>query len=248
VRGRWISLSTLAIAIAWPGAAAAYRPFDSTDGAVAASGEAEIELGFGWLGQPGARELVAPQLRLNLGFVPRMEAVLEGSSIVPVGPATDAARYRLDDTALSLKAVLREGVLQDRPGPSVATEVGMLLPTYSGERGVGATAALIVSERWAPVTIHVNGEAILRRSGALGAFGGLIVEGPDAWTVRPVGEVFVAGERGAAAEVSGLLGAIWQVSPSLALDMAARQSVRGHVTTREVRMGLTWGFAVWSRP
>jgi hypothetical protein len=38
-----------------------------------------------------------------------------------------------------LKGVLREGSLQDKSGPSIATEFGLLLPGINDEHGTGAT-------------------------------------------------------------------------------------------------------------
>ena len=61
------------------------------------------------------------------------------------------------DAGLFVKAVLREGVLQDHAGPSIAVEVGPLLPsTVAGERGGGGEGVAIVSIRPEPVTVHVN--------------------------------------------------------------------------------------------
>jgi hypothetical protein len=81
--------------------------------------------------------------------------------------------------------------LQDRSGPSVASEVGVLLPSING-----------------------------------------------------VGEVFLANERGARTVASVLAGGIWRVTQELSVDAAVRSAreAAGHVT--EIRLGLTWAFAV----
>lgn len=231
--------------MSWPRAASAYRPFDSTDAAVAARGEVELELGpLGYVVQGPDRVLVAPSLIVNWGFAERWEAVLEGRHLVELGADVGEARLRVEDTALSLKHVLREGTLQERTGASVAIELSALLPTVDGEDGVGAQCTLIVSQRWHDLTVHVNGAAAWTRAHAPGAFGGIILEGQDAWTVRPVAEVFVEGERDLPATISALVGTIWRATDALSFDAAVRRARAGSVSTTEVRVGFTWGFGV----
>jgi hypothetical protein len=235
----------LSVAATWPLAASAYRPFDSTDAAVAARGEMEIELGpLGYLVEGGDEALVAPSFIFNWGFADGWEAVLEGRHLVQLGNAIPGPRHRVEDTAFSLKGVLRDGSLQDRTGPSVATEASALLPTIHGEPGVGAEWAVIVSQRWTDLTVHVNGAAAWTRAHEPGLFGGIILEGHDAWAVRPVAEAFVEGERDAPTTVSGLAGAIWRVREGLSLDAGLRRARGGGMSTTELRAGLTWGFSV----
>ena len=77
------------------------------------------------------------------------------------------------------------------------------------------------------------------------AFFGTIFEGPWDWSVRPVAEVFYEREWGVAETVSGLIGAIWQVSDKLAFDIAFRDArVNGHVVN-ELRAGVTFGLLLW---
>jgi hypothetical protein len=237
-----LALSLLA---AWPLAARAYRPFNSTDAAVAARGEVEIEFGpLGYEIQGPDRALIAPSLILNWGFAERWEAVLEGRHFVQLGADIQEPRTRVEDTAFSLKRVLREGGLQERHGPSVALELSALLPTVHGEPGVGAEGTLIVSQRWPDLTVHLNGAAAWTRAHDPGVFGGVILEGHDAWAVRPVAEVFVEAERDLPTTVSGLLGTIWRASDGLAFDAALRLARAGGANTTELRVGLTWGFGV----
>lgn len=237
-----VSLSLLA---AWPLGARAYRPFNSTDAAVAAKGEVEIEFGpLGYEIQGPDKALIAPSLIVNWGFADRWEAVLEGRHFVRLGRTIQEPRLRVEDTAFSLKGLLREGTLQEKRGPSIATELSALLPTVNGDSGVGAEGALIVSRRWPDLTVHVNGAAAWTRAHAPGVFGGVILEGHDTWAVRPVAEVFLETERDFPTTVSGLLGTIWRVSEGLALDAAVRRARAGGVNTTELRVGLTWGFSV----
>ena len=153
-------------------------------------------------------------------------------------------RLRVDDNALSLKTVLREGCLQDKSGVSVAAELSALLPAINGESGAGVEAALIASQRTEAVTVHLNGAAAFTRAHAAGWFAGLIAEGHDTWAVRPVAELFVEGEGSLPVTVSGLAGAIWRVRDDLSVDAAIRLARAGGVDTTELRAGLTWAFPI----
>ena len=83
-----MSFATAAALTCWCGDAQAYRPFDGTDPAVAETGEMEIELGpVEYLREGSARTLFAPNVRINYGFSPGWEAVLEG--IVAHGMTAD---------------------------------------------------------------------------------------------------------------------------------------------------------------
>jgi hypothetical protein len=239
------SLCSACVAALLAPAAHAYRPFDSTDAAVADRGEIEIELGpVGFQRVAGQNYLIAPALILNWGFADRWELVLEGKQFFAVDETSTGPKYRLDDVAASAKTVLRAGGLQEKSGPSVASELSILLPSINGEPGTGASAALIVSERWPALAVHLNATALWTRSHEPGFAGGVILEGPATWTVRPVGEAIVSAERGASAEASVLAGAIWRLGPQLALDAALRVADETAGRIKEIRLGLTWAFAL----
>jgi hypothetical protein len=227
----------------------AYRPFDSTDASVATTGDLEFELGP--VGYHRARErnfLVAPSLIINYGFASRWEMVLQGRDFILLDDVPGEPRVRLVDTGFFLKGVLREGSLQGRDGPSVGTELGVLLPTVNGEPGVGATGIVIVSQRWEAATLHVNGAVSLTRAGNADFFGGVILEGPHAWAVRPVAEVFVDHEVTADTALSGLVGAIWRANESLSFDAAVRVAAVAGSPVYEARLGLTWAVPVVRSP
>src|SRR5262245_25475506 len=149
-----------------PAAAWAYRPFVSTDAAVADPKEVEIELGYFNLEHTRHQNRITiPSLVLNYGVATNWEAVAE----------------------FSLQA---SPVLQDKPGVSVAIEAGALLPsTLPHEHGVGFEAIGIVSGRLAPVTVHVSAGGGLDRDDRHG-FGvwGVIGELPVHSRIRLVGE------------------------------------------------------------
>src|SRR6266568_267241 len=65
--------------IGWSGISFAYRPFDSTDAAVADVGQLEVELGpVGFRRTDEERTIIAPAYVLNFGFAKNWELVLEG--------------------------------------------------------------------------------------------------------------------------------------------------------------------------
>jgi hypothetical protein len=234
------------MAFAFSRRACAYRPFDGTDAAVSPTGEFELELEpVGFLKIGPQRFLVAPGTVLNLGVFRDWEVVLQGDHLILLDGTSNAARFRLVDTELLLKGVLREGTLQERSGPSIALETGFLLPTINDQPGAGVAANLIVSQQWTAVALHLNAKVARTRAGNLDLFGGLILEGPQAWTIRPVAEVYVEREFGVASVVSGLAGGIWPVSDSLAFDAGARVARVDHDGVFELRAGLTWSTFVW---
>jgi hypothetical protein len=154
-----------------------------------------------------------------------------------------------------VKIVLREGCLQHGTGPSVATEIGPLLPATGAVR-FGASGAVIVSQSARFGTAHLNLAALYTREESVDLFAGLILEGPARWRVRPVGEVWVqreladrtgepAGTPERRTSVSGLLGAIWKVRDGLSIDAAVRVAEEEGVRAYEVRAGLTVAFEVW---
>jgi hypothetical protein len=240
---RLLLVATVVVTVAPP--AWAYRPFTGTDAAGADPGEIELEIGpLGYLRTGGRDALVAPALIANWGLARDLELVLEGRQIIPLDPVPGEPRLQLLDTQLSVKWVMRDGCLQGGTGPSVASEWSMLLPE-TGSRRFGAALATIVSMRGPALTLHLNGAAALTRARDLGLFGGLIVEGPDAWAVRPVAEAFVDRE-GPVTELSGLAGALWRWRDTVVFDAAARLAwLRpADVRTTELRVGLTWSFSI----
>ena len=172
----------------WPDAALAYRPFDGTDAAVADVGELEIEFQPAGVRRENAQNtLVAPATVLNFGFEKNWELVLEGQLETPFSPSGPSV---LTANGAFLKNVLREGVLQDKAGPSIGTEFGLLLPDSDGSNQLGVSLAGIVSQRFDWGTVHLNGEAALTRDHNADVFLGAIIEGPITWKVRPVAEFF----------------------------------------------------------
>ena len=225
---------------AWSGSASAYRPFDGTDAAVAAPGEVEIELQpAGRLRENGSTTLVAPATVFNYGLSEGWEAVFEGQGQTPLSPSGPTS---LTAAGAFLKHVLQPGSLQDKTGPSVATEFGVLLPDSTGNSGVGASLAGIVSQRWDWGTINLNAETALTRDHHADLFLGGIIEGPSKWSIRPVAEFFYENEFGKAETISGLIGLIWRVRDNLSFDVGLRHALTNGHQVNEVRAGLTFAF------
>ena len=239
---KWhVSGSIIALCLTtWSGSASAYRPFDGTDAAVAAPGEVEIELQpAGRLRGNGSTTLVAPATVINYGLSEGWEAVFEGQGQTPLSPSGPTS---LTAAGAFLKHVLQPGSLQDKTGPSVATEFGVLLPDSTGSSGVGASLAGIVSQRWDWGTIHLNAETVLTREHHADLFLGDIIEGPSKWSIRPVAEFFYENEFGKAETISGLIGLIWRVRDNLSFDVGLRHALTNGHQVNEVRAGLTFGF------
>ncbi|HEX3345028.1 MAG TPA: hypothetical protein VHS09_10675, partial [Polyangiaceae bacterium] len=157
-------------------------------------------------------------------------------------------RDQLLDTDVFTKVVLVPGVLQGSGnGPSVAAELGPLLPNVNGQESFGASTDVIVSQRWRGFTMHVNSWFELTRGDLhLDWFEGAILEGPWEQPVRPVAEVFVEHEFVADVTTwSALVGAIWRANDALDLDVGLREARVGDDRATEVRVGLTWRIGLW---
>jgi hypothetical protein len=225
--------------LGWTSEGFAYRPFDGTDAAVADPGEVEVELqpaGAQWSHDQNL--LIAPAVVYNYGLTENWEAVLEGQLQTPFSPSGPTS---LSASGAFLKHIVRPGVLQDKAGPSIATEFGVLLPDSNGDSRFGASIAGIASQRWDWGTVHLNVAGELTRDQRADVFTGLILEGPSKWVVRPVAEFFYEEEFGQF-HLSALIGAIWQVNDKLSFDIGLRHAITNGTNVNELRAGLTVGF------
>jgi hypothetical protein len=202
----------------------------------------EIELGSVEYFREGAeRALFAPNVRINYGFAPGWEAVLEG--VLSHGLTAGIAGTSLIENGAFLKGMLREGSLQEKEGPSIATEFGVLLPGINDEHGTGTSLAGIVSQRWDWGTVQFNTAVALTREQHVDYFVGVILEGPHDSVVRPVAEILHDREVGQFRTRSALVGAIWQVQDNIAVDFGLRGArVNDHTA------GVTFAFGVTKGP
>jgi hypothetical protein len=242
-----VTLAAAAVLACWSGVARAYRPFDGTDAAVAETSEMEIELGpVEYLREGAEHTLLAPDIRINYGFAPGWEASLEGD--VYHGLTAGIPGTSVVESEALLKGVLRDGSLQEKPGPSLATEFGVLLPGINDEHGTGAILTGIASQRWDWGTLHLNAQIELTRERHADYFLDTIIEGPHDWPVRPVAETFYESDVSLFRTGSALVGAIWQVRDNLAVDFAIRGARVNEHTTGEIRAGVTFAFGVTKGP
>jgi hypothetical protein len=228
--------------------AEAYRPFISTDAAVADVKELEIELGYFALRRERQENtFLIPSAVLNYGVWRNVELV--GEFRVARAPSGDVD---VIDPAMFVKAVIKEGVLQEHDGVGLAVEAGPLLPsTVRSDHGTGFEALGIMSGRVAPFTVHVNfGGGIDRRAAKPFGVWGVIGELPVHPKLRIVGEVAGESVQGELANNSTLLGVIWQPSSrNVYWDVAVRRGITRGAPDWEVTTGVTFGFSVpFARP
>jgi hypothetical protein len=228
-----------------PREAAAYRPFDGTDAAVAERGVFEWEQGAALARQAGHNYVGTPAV-LNLGVARELEAVVDLEPRLGLEPPPGEERFQLLGTDVFLKWVFVRGALQGEPGPSVAVEGGPLLPEFHGDARFGAQASLIASERWRFAQLHLNAQGAWSRRGNPGGLGSVIFEGLPRAKVRPVLELLAARTRHEGATLSALAGAIWAASEALDVDAALRSAHEGEHAVVELRVGVTWAVPFWS--
>ena len=142
-----------------------------------------------------------------------------------------------------LKYVLEPGVLQDKKGPSIATEFGPLLPQIGGS-GLGFSVTGIVSQRWDWGTVHLDVATNFTPDQHGELFLDAIIEGPSKWKIRPVFEIYSDSVSDGTRTFSALAGAIWQVNDKLSFDAAFRYALVDGRPVNEVRAGLTFGFPI----
>jgi hypothetical protein len=226
-------------AVEWTVPAAAYRPFDGTDAAVVDVGELEIEFQpAGFVHTTSTTALAGPNAVFNYGFAERWELVLQAAAqAFPEG----AGPTNVPNGAF-LKYVVQPGVLQDKSGPSVATEFGALFPDIGGSGAAGFSWTGIVSQRWQWGTVHFNVAANLTPDQHGDVFVDAIIEGPNKWTVRPVMEIYADRIFDVSQTYSALVGAIWQVNDKLSFDVGLRYALVNGRPVNELRAGLTFGF------
>src|SRR5256885_15466392 len=100
--GRPFALALLAGLSIWSAPASAYRPFDSTDAAVADKGAFEVELSpLSYRHDDDGTAWISPSARLNYGFAEDWEVVLEGQA-----EHFSHMRSEVAEAALSAKGVL----------------------------------------------------------------------------------------------------------------------------------------------
>jgi hypothetical protein len=222
--------------------ASAYRPFDGTDAHVAEAHLFELEASPVSYARMGSeRSLIAPQVTLNYGTGSGFEFVLDGQGVMLMHPDPQGVSPRLNEVAFSLKKVLRPGVLQEKRGPSIATEESVLIPSR-GQSHAGIGAGLIVSQPLssARTMLHFNAELARTQEQQTARFASVILEGPESWPLRPVGEISWEREGDESAVGGFLAGIIWQTRQGMTMDAAVKTVNGGEQHGLELRTGFTW--------
>ena len=243
-----LSLIVAVIVSGAPSRALAYRPFVSTDAAVADRREVEIEFGYaGFRRSDGRTTIVAPTVIASIGLGRGLEAVVEFKLVNDLSRGEGRDHTRFEDSALSLKWIAREGVFQEHgSAPSLAVELSALLPTIRGEDRPGGELVGIASGRALGWTYHLNGGGLVEAGGdEPGILWGVIVERPLLDRVRAVAEVNGETVRGRKADNSALLGAVWDVAaPSPLHELSFDVGVRHGISRTADEWGGTAGFTV----
>jgi hypothetical protein len=226
-----------------PSVAWGYRPFVSTDAAVADVKEMEIEIGYFNLERDrGKNTFIIPKAVLNYGLVRDLELIGEFAIEEP-----PHGSVRLADPALSLKAILKEGVLQEKSGVSFAVEAGPLLPSTSKEENrFGFEAIGILSGKLAALTYHVNlGGGVDRAETSPFVVWGAIAELPIISKLRLVGEINGESVRRNSPDNSALMGLIWEPPlPNLFVDAGIRRGISSRAPDWMFTTGLTFSFSL----
>lgn len=227
----------------FPPLAWGYRPFVSTDAAVADVKEIEIEIGYFNLERDrGKNTFIVPKAVLNYGLIRNLELV--GEFAVEESPH---GSVRLVDPAVSLKAVLKEGVLQEKNGISFAVEAGPLLPsTNKEENRFGFEGLGILSGRFGPLIYHANfGGGVDRAENNPFLVWGVIAELPFVPEFRLVGEINGENIKGKPADNSALVGFIWKSPlPNLSIDAGIRRGISRAAADWMFTTGLTFSFSL----
>jgi hypothetical protein len=236
-----------------PRFAHAYRPFVSTDAAVADPGDVEIEFGaIGFRSDHGRTSIIAPTVTANLGVGRDLEVVGEFKLVSDVEHRNRTETTRFEDSAVSLKWVAHDGVLQAKERePSLALELSLLLPTIRGEDRPGGELIGIASGILPGVCrYHLNAGALVEPGGdEPGVIWGVILERAVTESLRAVLEVNGEAVRGSPGDNSALVGAIWTVPApkplnGLALDVGLRHGL-GRGDEWGGTAGFTFAFPLW---
>jgi hypothetical protein len=139
-----LQLAVLATSVALRASAAwSFPPYRSTDAETADPGVVEVRLGLTRVEREAHdSHYASPLARVNLGVVENLELVSELEYLPEEG--------HLGDGALGVKGVAPLGPLR------VGVETLALLPSSSGQSGVGVESQLLASWRRGPVDLHVN--------------------------------------------------------------------------------------------
>jgi len=226
-------------AFALCGSAHAYRPFDGTDAGVADPGSLEVEIGASRLHQGTSRIFAVPAAVATYGPFENTEIGIEGHLNRERDDITSPYRTRLEDAAINVKHVLREGSLQDKPGPSVAAECSLLFP-QSGRDAAGFGCTGAVSHKWDALVGHVNVGLERTPEHTTTRALSLIAQAPEDWKVRPGAELRWERDNAGGWDHTALAALVIPHGKDLAFDIGWRFGRSSDGPVHELRVGLTW--------
>jgi hypothetical protein len=241
----FLSLASACVLIFSASPAWGYRPFVSTNAVVEDPREIEVELGYFKLERNERKTTFdIPQVELDYGIVNNLEVEAE----FEVAEIADEDDIQLLDPELSLKAVLKEGFLQEKKGLSIAVKTSLLLPsTIQEERKFGFEEVGILSGKLSLLTLHLNLGGGINREGNLFTTWGLIWELPIIPKLRLVGEVNGEKAKEESFDNSALVGFIWQpLWPDVFFDLGIRKGISGEAADWEFTTGITFSFSLGS--
>jgi hypothetical protein len=193
------ALALLVGTMGWAPTASAYV-LDANDARTVAPGGLELEFQpAGWyqtFGPEGERYLIAPSVMVYAGLADGWDLIVIGRGYVGL-EGGDQTRYSVTDNGVFTRLLVREGSYAgDDAGPSIAIQLGVILPSWRDEEGAGASAALLISQEWTQLDLHLNVQVDRRRSGRPGVFATIALEGPLEWPVHGIVEAYVDVEDG----------------------------------------------------
>ena len=186
-------------------------------------------------------EISIPSLIYNYGLTDTWEVIAEFD--IQIYKEGDDDNRELKDPAIFLKGVLQEGFLQDKEGPSIAAEFGVLLPsTVNGEHTTGLEAIGIYSGKISDFVYHLNfGGELDRKDFKLNGIWGAILEYPLDDKFRVVGEINGTFQSRGLPSNSGLIGFIWELG-EIDLDFGIRRGFSSTASDWELTTGITLFF------
>lgn len=225
----------------WAAPAHAYL-VDANDARVVAPGTLELELQpagyFQILVGDEEYYLLAPSAQIYAGLAERWDMLLLTRGYVGLGPTTRQSPYALAEQFLAFRALLVDGSYSsegERDGPSLALQMGVFLPGVEAETGFGSSLALLFAWQADVGTFHANAWTNFTQDGTFNFFASVVLEGPPAWSVRPVVEIWADVDDGETT-LSGLLGVIGDVSDEFALQAGVRVGGSDGYLDLEVRL------------
>ncbi len=221
----------------------AYRPFISTDASVAEPNKLQLELGFFQFTHDKENTLDIPSLKFSYGVIKDWQFAAEAD--VQVYRQNHGGDFELIQPQLSVTKILRDGILQNKQGPSLAAEFDIDLPSTAkdgGEAGLGGIG--IMSCEISDFLFHLNaGITATRPDFKPASIWGIIAEYPVNDKFRAVGELNGTGANANndPAQTFGLIGFIWSIKKA-DYDFGFRKGLSDAAPDWELTAGVTFYF------